>query len=144
VFSTQLWLVLLLPWGRPNVTEEQSKPVIAIIDDDAMDMATTQRMLEALGWEVHVFDNDYGFSSRVAAVSPDIVLVDVNMPRLTGPAAVKALKQSIGLSDTKLVLFSGMTEEALRPLAIKIGADGFITKTSDREALARRLALIAK
>ena len=61
---------------------------------------------------------------------PDIVLVDVTMPSLSGPKLIELARKK-KTHDCPIVLYSDRGEEELRQLAASCGASGFIRKTSD-------------
>jgi DNA-binding NarL/FixJ family response regulator len=63
-------------------------------------------------------------------MKPDLVLLDVLMPGLTGDKITKLIKES-GLA-TKIVLHSGKENNELRELSKECGADGYIKKTNDK------------
>ena len=62
------------------------------------------------------------------ANSPDIILLDIHLPRLNGYEVCKSVKSDSTMSDTKVVMLSGMAQNHNRQKAQEAGADGYITK----------------
>src|SRR5215216_1895744 len=63
---------------------------------------------------------------RAPSVAPDVLLLDLNMPRLSGQEALPRLREI--LTSTKIIILTTGREEDERQQAIDLGADGFIVK----------------
>lgn len=70
---------------------------------------------------------------------PAIMLLDVSMPRVSGPAMMKSLKSIVGPANAKILLHLDRSEAELQELIESSGADGYIKKTSDTQALDQAL-----
>lgn len=60
--------------------------------------------------------------------SPDIILLDIQLPELNGHEVCKLIKSDPGMSNTKILMLSGMAQNANWLKAHESGADGFIAK----------------
>ena len=107
-------------------------PTVAVIDDSKLVLSAVRLGLEPLGWVVHTFENDFGVSLQVKSVEPDIVLIDMNMPLLNGPALLRSLRRS---SSARMLFHSDQPVADLRKAADANKADGFIKKTGDAKQL---------
>lgn len=66
---------------------------------------------------------------RLARVNnPDIILLDIQLPRLNGYEVCKSIKSDITMSHTKVLMLSGMTQNSDRQKTQEAGADGYIVK----------------
>jgi len=101
---------------------------VLIIDDDRSHLETTRELLEDEGYDVIVQAGPFGATERIMVTRPDLVLLDVNMPALSGEALLPILKAREQTRDTKVVFFSSNDEEALRSAASRLGAAGFACK----------------
>jgi len=70
---------------------------------------------------------------RTIELHPDVVLMDMSMPHLTGIEATRAIKQRI--PDTKVIILSVHSAKVYERLAKESGADGFIGKDSMKSGL---------
>ncbi|NBB95118.1 MAG: response regulator [Planctomycetes bacterium] len=61
----------------------------------------------------------------------DVVYVDIEMPGMSGLNLLQEVRRDPHLNDTTVFVVSGSTDEGGRRLARQLGADGFITKSSD-------------
>lgn len=86
-----------------------------------------------------IFDDfrDYGiFCARdgeealriVQVDNPDIILLDIQLPKLNGYEVCKSIKSDPTMSHTKVLMLSGMAQNSDRQKSQEAGADGFITK----------------
>lgn len=118
---------------------------VVIIDDDLLVLDTARRLLERDGLRVFVYSEGYDATNFAARHQPDLVLMDVNMPFLSGDSMATLFKRHDQLSRVPLVLFSSNEEGALRRMAREIGAAGYICKSEMGSGFsARILGLLAQ
>ena len=109
---------------------------IAVIDDEEMVRLTVSAALRLQGWTVTSFGNEAGVSFSVVQAKPDIILMDLDMPGLTGEDLIATIHGDYGLPNTHVVFFSGKVDEKeLEERARTCGADGFISKNIDTKKL---------
>lgn len=111
---------------------------ILIVDDSAIVLESVKEALEGR-FEVQVCDNPLLIPQFLVGSEIDLVLLDVNMPALSGPEAVAALR-GIGLERAKIVLYSSESDEALERLAREAEVSGSISKATPMNALADEIA----
>jgi len=111
---------------------------ILIVDDEPLNVDYLEQELESLGFETDSAVNGLEALERVAAIPPDLVLLDVMMPELDGISALRILK---GDPETRLipvVLMTALNSVDDRVRGIEAGADDFLSKpVDDRELVAR-------
>lgn len=66
---------------------------------------------------------------------PDLVILDMLMPKLDGPAVCHALKADPSTTHVKVIFLTALTQESERQKAIRAGADHFLTKPFSPMAL---------
>jgi CheY-like chemotaxis protein len=105
-----------------------------VVDDSDFMRAMLTLLLEESGFEVvgAADDGDHALQS-VAALRPDLVLMDFNMPRMDGLQATRLIKQSGRQSGNApvIVMVTSEDTEDCRSQAEDAGADGFVSKTGD-------------
>lgn len=112
-------------------TNSLSARVRAIVVDDCPDMIRTVTELLELGGNVEVIataTNGVDAISAVRVYDPDLVIMDVNMPRMNGLAAALLIREIA--SETKILLMSSDDGPDVGFAALDCGADGFISKGS--------------
>ncbi len=115
-------------------------PKLMLVDDSPLITEIVSSALEEAGYEVSTANSATEVPAVVRHVRPDIVLVDVHMPVLSGQQLVKMLRRAPATKKSLLLLFSGDESEGLAELAKACGADGFIQKHDDVSLLAEQLA----
>jgi CheY-like chemotaxis protein len=114
------------------VTDLSAKPqCVLIIDDSEVVLDTARIILEEAGYRVVTLDNPLVMGKAVRTESPDLVLIDVNMPALTGDHVVEIARRHGLTGHIPVVLHSDMPVSDLEERARRCGASGFIQKTSD-------------
>ena len=107
---------------------------ILIAEDDNKIGAALEIRLKAAGYEVQVVQD--GFRSYVRAVSnpPDLLLMDIFMPRGSGLEVAQEL-QNAGLAGIPIIFMTASKEKNLRERAEKLNAVGFFEKPFDIKKL---------
>jgi CheY-like chemotaxis protein len=118
---------------------------ILIIDDDPTHLMYTEEILSADGHQVVVNRTGFGATMKVLRERPDVVLLDVNMPGLSGDAVASLLERCQDQKRMAILLYSSNDEESLRKTALSLGTAGYVMKgdpaalrTAVRRALAFR------
>jgi DNA-binding response OmpR family regulator len=125
------------------MSESENKIRVLVVDDDVDQLMLLERTLHAYGFEIRTHRSSLGVSNLVRNALPDLVLLDVNIPALSGDK-VLALARNQAPTSTRFILYSASDESKLRALALASGADGYISKSIQGEALARKLISIYK
>ena len=107
------------------------KKKILVIDDDPLALQMIVVTLEAEGHEVLSFSEFESLLQELHRSLPDLVITDVNMPKVSGFEVCRKIKEIFQPLPPPVIVMSA-TVDALDPvLARKIGADDFAFKTSD-------------
>jgi len=120
-----------------------TKGRILIIDDDATHLDSTRGILEADGYEVITHEKAFGATNVVRDIEPDLVLLDVNMPGLSGEHLFDIFRANAKTREVPVVFYSSNDEDALRSSVARLGAHGYISKgnpASLRTRLARYMS----
>ncbi|HVY31364.1 MAG TPA: response regulator [Polyangiaceae bacterium] len=102
---------------------------ILLIDDDPLVLDTARRLLESEGFNVVVYSEGFNATNFAARAMPDLVLIDVNMPFVSGDNLIGLFRRHPTLQHVPIVLFSSNEESMLRSLAASVGAIGYISKS---------------
>jgi len=116
-----------------------SPRTILVIDDNAVVLEATRFTLEQAGFRVVTRDRTGGAVVAILHERPDLVLLDVNMPNMTGDSLADILGRTRATRGTLVVLYSSLPANALRMKALAVGAHGFIQKTGAQAELVRQV-----
>ena len=115
-----------------------SKGKIFVIDDDANALRLAQRALEKAGYEVATTSHVIGTTTAINEFAPDVILLDVMMPALTGDKFLRLLRQGVK-SKPNIILLSNKSDDELREIAGKILADDYLSKIQGPAAILRKV-----
>jgi CheY-like chemotaxis protein len=73
---------------------------------------------------------------------PDIILLDINLPGLNGYQVCRLVKADPGMSETKVIMITGMAQSYDQSKAREAGADGYFTKPFSSAALAKKVGTL--
>lgn len=117
---------------------------ILIIDDDFTHLSSTRGILEAEGHDVRTHDQGFGSTNKAAEMKPDLVLLDINMPGLSGNNLAAVFKADPRTRNIPLVLYSSNDEDSLRTTVRRLALEGYITKGSPAELRSRVASFLTK
>ncbi|GAB4266503.1 MAG: phosphate regulon transcriptional regulator PhoB [Pararhodobacter sp.] len=113
-------------------------PLVLIVDDEPAQRALLSYNLEAAGFRVATAADGEEALLLVAEESPDVILLDWMLPRVSGIEVCRQLKAQKGGTDAAVIMVSARSDEADRVRGLETGADDYITKPySVNELLAR-------
>ncbi len=116
---------------------------ILLVDDDEKDLFTTKKLLEKAGYMVIENLGWLGITKNVKYLQPDLVLLDVNMPALSGDLVCDLIKEFTEKSKIPVLFYSSYDEVYLREMKTLKGIADYIVK-GDIFQLYRKISLHMK
>ena len=116
---------------------------VLVVDDDDIIRHLICVNLQLEGFDVHTAVDGQDCLERVHEVSPDVVTLDVMMPRLDGWETATRLRADPRTSDVKILLLTARAQEMDMRKGVRVGVDAYLTKPFDPDELiaaVRRLA----
>ncbi len=120
---------------RSAAHEQQQAKRILVVDDSVTTRTLEKSILEAAGYEVQVAVDGAEAFDRLSRGSFDLVLSDVQMPRLDGLGLARAIKQDTRLKHLPVVLVSSLDSNEQRKAGLDAGADAYISKQEFEQGL---------
>jgi two-component system KDP operon response regulator KdpE len=114
---------------------------VLVVDDEAEVRDALRRGLEVLGFEIESAVDGATGLARVETWHPDVVLLDLAMPNMSG---LTALRQIRGWSQVPIIVLSVMGEEADKVRALEAGADDYMTKPFGMQELQARIRVVLR
>ena len=108
-----------------------AKGKILLIDDDEKVLTVCKRNLETAGYEVVTSSSALRMPQIVQREKPDLVLLDIEMPALSGEHVLDLATLFDFLRIVPIVLHSAKSEEELKSLVARSNAKGYIRKTGN-------------
>ena len=114
---------------------------IAIVEDDALMREELEAVLKKAGYETETVCNFEDAQTCLLNLSPDMILLDLNLPGVSGLQICRGIKQKTSIPVLVLTSRDQMKDELL---ALNLGADEYLTKPCRRERLLARISNVLK
>ncbi len=110
------------------------KNTILLVEDDELDIISVQRTLQKLDTEYELYTAYNGkealnmLTGPGNVIQPDVILLDLNMPKMNGIEFLKAIRNNPELKDIKVFIMTTSAETIDRATTELIGISGYIIK----------------
>ena len=109
---------------------------ITLVDDDRNILTSVSMALEAEGYEISTFNDGEAGLKGILDVSPDLVVLDIKMPRMNGMEVLEKLRET---SSVPVIFLTSKDDEVDEVLGLRMGADDYITKPFSQRLLIERI-----
>jgi PAS domain S-box-containing protein len=150
--GSRFWFDLTLPAVEAEASARSTLPVVVgyagrrrtvlIVDDVASNRALLADLLGGLGFNIAEAENGARAIECAQAAHPDLVLMDLGMPVMGGVEAVRRLRALPELAQLPIIMLSASTEREAQDTSEAIGADVFLPKPVEHEALLQQIGTL--
>lgn len=106
-------------------------PRVLIVDDIAGNVELARFVLDRAGLHVQCAGDGFSGLAAATAFDPDLVLLDIQMPRLDGLAVARALRREAGARRPVIVAFTAYAMAGDRERLLAAGCDAYLAKPID-------------
>jgi CheY-like chemotaxis protein len=117
---------------------------VLVVDDSEVVLEVARSVLEDAGYKVFTQSRANGSLNLIISEKPDLVLLDVNMPNLSGDVLAKMCAKTAQITGTRVVFHSTLSEEYLQKLVIDCGAYGYLRKSGSPAETLRNVRRLLK
>lgn len=117
------------------------KPDILIVDDQPDNLRLLSNILSQQGYKVRKALNGALAIAAVEAALPDVILLDITMPDMSGYEVCQRLKASVSTTSIPIIFLSALDDATDKVKAFQMGGADYITKPFQTEEVVARLAL---
>ncbi|GAB1234492.1 Hpt domain-containing protein [Ferrigenium sp. UT5] len=127
---------------RPESVSEavHHKPLVMVVDDSLTVRKITTRLLERSGYQVVTAKDGVDALEQLMEISPDAMLLDIEMPRMDGFEVAKRLRQDSKTRNLPIIMITSRTADKHRNYALELGVNEYLGKPYQEEALLGHLA----
>lgn len=125
--------------GPASDAAEIAACTLLVVDDNEQNLELLQAYLEDLGCAVRVARDGQEALDEVDRRAPDLILLDVMMPRMSGFQACARIKSDPATRDIPVLMVTALNEVGDVERAVECGADDFLTKPVNRLELLTRV-----
>lgn len=107
---------------------EQENFRVLVVEDSRVAVALIQRTLAEHGIDSHAINDPGTLLDVLESYRPDLILMDMHMPRFNGVEATRVLRQMAAYQSIPIVYLSGESEVGMQVEALRLGGDQFLIK----------------
>jgi DNA-binding response OmpR family regulator len=127
---------------RGDPTPEVSMPRILIADDDAQNADLLEAYLDGTGFETKIASNGEETLALARTWKPDLILLDIMMPRLSGFEVCRRLRADSTTRDIAILMVTALDQSTDVETAVDAGTDDFVTKPINKTELQLRVRVM--
>jgi len=117
---------------------------ILIVDDEPNIVLSLEFLMKQAGYQVRTAADGEAGLAAVAAERPDLILLDVMMPRKNGYEVCQAVRANPDCKDVRVIMLTAKGRDVEREKGLALGADDYITKPfSTQEVVGKVRELLA-
>ena len=111
------------------------EPLVLVVDDEPHIRETISFILEMEGFRVETAGDGEAALEAVTRLRPRVVLLDAMMPRRDGFDVCRTIRSTPGLEGVRVIVLTALGQRADRERALAAGADHYVSKPFDEQAL---------
>ena len=111
-----------------NPKENLQKKILLVEDDDALASVYTTR-LDAEGFTIKRVPNGEDALSATLEFKPDLILLDVMMPKVSGFDVLDILRNTPETANVRVIMLTALSQDADRQRAMDLGVDDYLVKS---------------
>ena len=137
VSRAELYAALLLAVGPTDDSEARSgaEPLVLLAEDNETNIVSITDYLEAKGFRVRVARDGVEALEALAAERPDLVLMDIQMPRMDGLEAMRKIREDGALKDLPIIALTALAMSGDEDRIREAGADEYVSKPVNMKQL---------
>lgn len=120
------------------------KKKILAVDDEPNILMSIEFILEMEGYEVHTARDGEEALEVAERVRPDLILLDINMPRKDGYEVCRILRGREDMAGIKVIMLTAKGQTLERKKGLEVGADEYVTKPFGAEDLLEKIRTMLK
>lgn len=114
-------------------------PRILIVDDEPNLVLALELLMKREGYEIHTAEDGEKAIAAAENLRPDVILLDVMMPKVDGYEVCQRLRAQPALKDVAIVMLTAKGREVEREKGMALGADLYITKPFSTREVVRKV-----
>lgn len=116
-----------------------SNQLIFVVDDEAFNRDIAARHLKKMGYRSKEFEDGAAVLKALQSQTPDMILLDIHMPGMSGLEVLAAARQTTSKSETPILMVTADSSPDSVVQAFELGANDYVTKPIDSRTLGARI-----
>jgi excisionase family DNA binding protein len=123
----------------PLLHKHSSNKRILIVDDDLQIQKLLTKILSSKKYETETASSGFEAGAKVVKLKPDLIILDLFMPKMSGFEVCRQIKKGSGTSHIKILAITGYDSKENRDRTMEAGADDYMAKPLMRDTLLRHV-----
>jgi len=116
------------------------EPLVMVVDDSLTVRKITSRMLIRAGYQVVTATDGVDALEKLEEFTPDVMLLDIEMPRMDGFALVRELRRNPNTQNLPIIMITSRTADKHRDYAMQLGVNTYLGKPYQEDELLQNIA----
>jgi two-component system, OmpR family, alkaline phosphatase synthesis response regulator PhoP len=126
----------------PDIADRPQR--VLIVDDELSNRRLLEAMLEPEGFVLETASSGAEALARVAVQAPDLILLDVMMPKISGFEVCKRLRADPATRDLAILMITALDQQSDIERAVEAGTDDFVSKPINKNELLLRVRALLR
>ena len=113
---------------EPNQNQLKPAPIILLVEDNEASVSTISSYLRAKGYRLLVAKNGLEAIALTRSGNPDLILMDIQMPRMDGFEAIQKIRQDLNCADVPIIALTALAMTGDRERCLATGATDYLSK----------------
>ena len=114
------------------------------LEDDVILSEVIGEFLQNAGFHIKTFSDYRLFFDAIRTAKPDIILLDLMLPMVSGEEVLKYLKSNVIMHNIPIIVVSGLIDEAEKVRCLDLGADDYVSKPFSLKELVSRINAVLR
>lgn len=128
------------PPGKAAPEEPPAQPLVMVVDDSLTVRKVTTRLLTRAGYRVATAKDGMDALEQVGETLPDVMLLDIEMPRMDGFELTKHLRRDAKTQHLPIIMITSRAADKHRDYAMQLGANAYLGKPYQEDELLQQIA----
>jgi len=112
---------------------------ILVVDDNPTNLSVISQALRSVGWQVRIAVDGEDALKKVTQSPPELILLDVQMPKINGFEVCQRLKENPATADIPIIFMTALTDTSSKVKGLSLGVVDYITKPFEEEEVIARV-----
>ncbi|MCC5882580.1 MAG: response regulator [Halomonas sp.] len=112
---------------------------VLVVDDEPNIVLSLEFLMQQAGFDVDTADDGEGALAKVEASPPDLILLDISLPGISGFDVLEQLRQDSRHARLPIIMLTAHGREVEREKGLALGADDYVTKPFSTQALVEKV-----
>ena len=126
--------------GKAATEAPRAKPLVMVVDDSLTVRKVTSRLLERAGYRVATAKDGVDALEQLAGLSPAVMLLDIEMPRMDGFELTRQLRREAATQNLPIVMITSRAADKHRDHALQLGVNAYLGKPYGEKELLQLVA----